>query len=267
MQIQTTENPIGVPCGLVLESPVQQRNGETDALIAEIRRAAKKRRRALAWSMPMILVGMVLTVCVFSRIDIRLSLIIFAVTAGLVAARLSHEAAVWDRLARRAAEAGDIRAIGPLLSVLNARDSSSCNAMEEALIVLIPRVESLSQLSRNARAQLNQLLLCFEMPGLRGGHNAELARCALEMVARFRDCEALPAVRRLAEGFSATRPAASIRDLAGDILADLEDRAALLRPAEDKEDVRTVYLRPVASSGALRDASELLRPDTLPDQK
>ena len=232
---------------------------ESDDLIRELRRAAKRRRRALSWVMPMITVGMVLTICVFSRIDTRLSLWIFAVTAGLIAAALSGDAFAWERLARRAAAVGDVRAIGPLLSVLNSRDSSACGAIEQALVLLIPRVERLSQLSKHARIQLNHLLMCFGMPGLRGGHNAELTRCALEMVARFRDCASLPAVRRLAEGFSATPSTSAIRDLAGAILADLEDRAALLRPASYTGDEATTYLRPAAGVETDSERSELLR--------
>ena len=230
-----------------------------DALIRKMRGAAKRRRRLFAWLRPLILVGMVATIFVFSRLDMRLSLAIFGVSAAMVAVVLASEAGHWGRLAGEAAELRDVRAIGPLLAVLNDRDSSAGEPIEEALIDLLPRVERLDQLSRNARRELNRLLLEFEMPGLRGGHNADLARTALELVAKFRDCSALPAVRRLADGFTATRPAAMIRDLATDILPDLEVRAALLRPSGPLPDNGGSYLRPANESGDLK-SDVLVRP-------
>jgi hypothetical protein len=232
---------------------------EANTLVRSLRRSAKRRRRTAAWIVPLITVGMAATVLVFSRVDIRLSLTIFGVSAAIVAMVLFREAAQWERLAGRAAVLSDVRAIGPLLTVLNDRDSSACETIEEALIELLPRIERLNQLSRTARTELNRLLLEFEMPGLRGGHNADLARAALEVVARFRDCSALPAVRRLAEGFTATRPSAEIRDLATDILPDLEERAALLRPSRAAEEPEHAYLRPAHSQSLGRTSDDLLR--------
>ncbi len=232
---------------------------EADLLVRKIRRAAKRRRRLVAWLTPLIVTGMFATVLVFSRVDMRLSLAIFGVSAAIVAMGLASEAVQWGYMAERAAEIGDFRVIGPLLTVLNDRDSSAGEPIEGALIELLPRVESLGQLSRTARRELNRLLLEFEMPGLRGGHNAELARVALELVARFRDCAALPAVRRLAEGFTATRPAAVIRDLANDILPDLEVRAALLRPAGMEPLDHAVYLRPASGNGTTLGSEDLVR--------
>ena len=233
---------------------------ETDRLIRGIRSAAKRRRRLFAWIAPLIAIGMVSTIFVFSRVDIRLSLIIFAVSAILVAAALARKASQWERLAERAVELGDVRAIGPLLTVLNDRDTGACETIEGALILLLPRVERLSPLSRMARRELNRLLLEFEMPGLRGGHNADLARTALETVARFRDCSSLPAVRRLAEGFTATRPSAAIRDLANDILPDLEERAALLRPSQAESLDNEIYIRAAGGSAPADGADYLVRP-------
>ena len=232
---------------------------EADALIRTLRRTAKRRRRLLAWIVPMIAVGMMGTVLIFSRLDLRLSLAIFGVTAAIVAVGLAREACRWGQAAEQAATLGDVRAIGPLLAVLNDRDSSDCSSIEEALIELLPRVERLNQLSRMARRELNRLLLEFEMPGLRGGHNTDLARSALELVDRFRDCSALPAVRRLADGFTATRPAAAIRDLAIDMLPDLEARAALLRPSANGPEPAISYLRPAAGPRAYT-PDRLLRP-------
>lgn len=252
---------------LAVEVPILEAGGlelveapcEADVLIRDIRRCAKRRLRLHAWLIPLIAVGMITTVLVFSHLDMRLSLAIFGVSAAIVATGLVTVAGQWGRMAERVAELGDVRAIGPLLAVLNDRDSSAGEAIEEALLELLPRVERLDQLSRNARSELNRLLLEFEMPGLRGGHNSELARTALELVARFRDCASLPAVRRLADGFTATRPSAAIRDLANDILPDLEVRAALLRPSRLTPQEPDSYLRPAAGSGSLS-SEDLLRP-------
>jgi hypothetical protein len=241
-------------------SVAESEPSESDLLIRQLRRAAKRRRRLLAWIVPLIVIGMTATVLVFSRVDMRLSLTIFGVSAAIVAFLLGREACQWERMAGRAAAMGDVRAIGPLLTVLNDRDSSAGESIEEALIGLIPRVERLNQLSRTARGELNRLLLEFEMPGLRGGHNAELARAALQLVDRFRDCSALPAVRRLAEGFTATRPSAAIRDLASDILPDLEVRAALLRPCDPDAQPEASYLRPAHSRDFDERPDELVRP-------
>jgi hypothetical protein len=232
---------------------------EADLLVRRMRRAAKRRKRQMAWILPMIAVGMTATVLIFSRLDMRLSLAVFGVTAAMVAFALSQEAGRWGQMADHAVALGDVRAIGPLLAVLNDRDSSAGCAIEEALIELLPKVKRLSQLSRATRRELNRMLLEFEMPGFRGGHNAELARTALELVDRFRDCSALPAVRRLADGFTATRPAAAIRDLAIDMLPDLEVRAALLRPASNSPDPATSYLRPVATASGRFSTDQLMR--------
>lgn len=237
-------------------------SGEANALIRELRRAAKRRRRLFAWAASLVATGLVATVMVFSRVDLRFSLAIFGVTAAIVALGLTREAYRWERNAERAARLRDIRAVGPLLTVLNDRDSSACGAIEETLIELLPQVERMSQLSRNARRELNRLLLQFEMPGLRGGHNAELARIALELVDRLQDCTALPAVRRLAVGFTATRPSAAIRDLATDMLPDLEQRAVLLRASGLGLDADRTYLRPVRAGGKPGPAEHLVRPSS-----
>src|SRR5205823_2524120 len=63
----------------------------------------------------------------------------------------------------------------------------------------------------------------------------------------------------LAEGFTATRPAAAIRDLAMDMLPDLEERAALLRPSAVDGDPRLSYLRPADSQPSQVLSSQLLR--------
>jgi hypothetical protein len=235
------------------------RTADGEQLIRRLRRAAKRRRRLSAWLLPLIAAGMVTTVLVFSRVDMRLSLAVFGVSAAIVALVLTREACRWEGLSRDAAALADVRAIGPLLTVLNDRDSSACESIEETLIALLPRVERLSQLSRAARNEINRLLLGFEMPGLRGGHNADLAHAALDLVVRFRDCAALPAVRRLADGFTATRPSAAIRDLASDILPDLEQRAALLRPSQPRTGHDLAYLRPAYGHDASSGADDLLR--------
>src|SRR5690349_21604338 len=98
---------------------------EADALVRRMRRAAKRRRRLMAWVVPMIAVGMAVTVLIFSRMDMRLSLAVFGVTAAIVAIALSQEAGRWGQLADHAVALGDVRAIGPLLAVLNDRDSSA----------------------------------------------------------------------------------------------------------------------------------------------
>jgi len=232
---------------------------DADRLVRRLRLAVKRRRQLLGWVTPFIVVGMAVTLFVFSRIDLRLSLCIFGVSAAIVAIALTAEAAHWGRLASKAAEIGDVRAIGPLLVVLNERDSSAGEPIEEALIELLPCVQRLSQLSKTARLELNRLLLEFEMPGLRGGHNAELARIALEVVARFRDCSSLPAVRRLADGFTATRPSAAIRDLAGEILPDLEKRAALLRASCRDDDFKS-HLRPAGTGERELASNDLVLP-------
>jgi hypothetical protein len=207
----------------------------------------------------MIAIGMTATILVFSRMDLRLSMAVFGVTAAMIAMALLQEAGRWGQMADQAVALGDVRAIGPLLAVLNDRDSSAGDTIEEALLALLPKVQRLNQLSRSTRRELNRMLLEFEMPGFRGGHNAELARTALELVDRFRDCSALPAVRRLAEGFTATRPAAAIRDLAMDMLPDLEERAALLRPVSDGADPAGSYLRPAASGACRFGPDQLVR--------
>jgi len=248
--------------GSIAEDDLVQRPSgqkEADVLIRRMRQAAKRRRRWMAWIVPMIAVSMTVTVLIFSRMDTRLSLAVFGVTAAMVAIALSQEAGRWGQLADHAVALGDVRAIGPLLAVLNDRDSTAGSAIEEALIELLPKVQRLNQLSRSTRRELNRLLLEFEMPGFRGGHNAELARTALELIDRFRDCSALPAVRRLADGFTATRPAAAIRDLAIDMLPDLEERAALLRPALNEADPAATYLRPAGTTSSRFGPDQLMR--------
>src|SRR5207248_1385369 len=116
------------------EQAPEEEPSEADQLIRDLRRGAKRRRRLFAWLVPMIAVGTIATVLIFSRVDIRLSLAIFGVTAAIVALGLVSEAGQWGRMAERAAELGDIRAIGPLLTVLNDRDSSAGEPIEEALI-------------------------------------------------------------------------------------------------------------------------------------
>lgn len=262
---QETTLAIESPTCKVIDNETTEERSEADLLIRSLRRGAKRRRRLFAWLVPLIGIGIVSTVLIFSRMDMRLSLAIFGVSAAIVAVGLVTEAGQWGRMAERAAELGDVRAIGPLLAVLNDRDSSSGEPIEEALIALLPRVERLGQLSKNARHELNRLLMEFEMPGLRGGHNSELARTALELVARFRDCSALPAVRRLADGFTATRPAAAIRDLAHDILPDLEIRAALLRPSAAAPQDYSNHLRPASAQGAGHNPADLVRPSASED--
>jgi hypothetical protein len=66
-------------------------------------------------------------------------------------------------------------------------------------------------------------------------------------------------VRRLADGFTATRPAAHIRDLANDILPDLETRAALLRPALPEVQDDRDCLRPAPGSRTSVGPEELVR--------
>jgi hypothetical protein len=269
MQQETSlaiEAPIAEECITVLCREISEELREDNTLIRKVRTGAKHRRRVIAWAVPLICVGMTATVLLFSRVDMRLSLTIFAVSAAIVALGLARAAYQWERLARQAADLGDVRAIGPLLTVLNDRDSSACDTIEEALIELLPRVQRLGQLSRTARRELNRLLLGFEMPGWRGGHNAELARLALETVVRFRDCSSLPAVRRLADGFTATRPAAVIRDLANDILPDLEERAALLRPSRLEFHSDRAYLRPVNGNTPACIPDELVRPSQVGDE-
>jgi hypothetical protein len=255
-----TESPISDAYLSVPYMAISEELDEENALIRKIRRAAKRRRRLIAWIVPLIWMGMTATILFLSRVDMRLSLTVFAVSSAIVALGLARAAYQWERLARQAADLGDVRAIGPLLTVLNDRDSSACDTIEEALIELLPRVQQFGQLSRTSRRELNRLLLEFEMPGWRGGHNAELARIALETVVRFRDCSALPAVRRLADGFTATRPSAVIRDLAIDILPILEERAVLLRPSRLEFHSERAYLRPINATTPVCSPDELVRP-------
>ncbi len=236
------------------------RTGDADNLIRLIRRAAKSRRRAYAWIASWIAVSIAATLFMFSRFDTRLSLVLFGASAGLIAIALTRDGNRWRQNALLAASMGDIRAIGPLLTVLNERDSSATDAIEDALIDLLPGVERLDQLSTNARMELNRLLLDFEMPGLRGGHNAELARVALELVGRLQVCSSLQAVRRLADGFTATRPAAVIRDLATDMLPELELRAGLLRASGANDMPARAYLRPAHTAALSVSPDQLLRP-------
>src|SRR5438552_3039988 len=154
MQQQPLPTPENTP-----PDPEAQENlcepSESHLLVRELRKAAKRRRRLLAWIVPLIAIGMTATVLVFSRVDMRLSLTIFGVSAAIVALLLGREACQWERMAERAAELRDVRAIGPLLAVLNDRDSSAGESIEGALIDLLPRVERLNQLSRTARKEIN----------------------------------------------------------------------------------------------------------------
>src|SRR5580693_6969709 len=74
---------------------------EENALIRKVRRAAKRRRRLIAWIVPLICAGMTATVLFFSRVDMRLSLMVFAVCAAIVALALARAAYHWERLARQ----------------------------------------------------------------------------------------------------------------------------------------------------------------------
>src|ERR1041385_7079453 len=89
------------------------------------------------------------------------------------------------------------------LTIFLCGDDSASTSVELALITLLPCVERISQLSREARKGLARLLLREEMGGSQDGsrYNIELILVALQTVGRLQDCYALPAVRRLAQGY------------------------------------------------------------------
>lgn len=235
---------------------------ERRQVMRALRHVAKRRKRIIAWMNPLLYSGIALTLFIGVRSDTRLSIAIFCSTVAAVLGSYFSGLCQMSRLAQRAAELCDIRAIGPLLMLLHNGEDSASSTIEAALITLLPAVAHTNQLSREARKGLASLLMREETGRTATGsrYNVQLIHTALKTVGRLQDCYALPAVRRLAEGYGPIQPVAEIRDLAQDILPCLEKHSLLLRPAMLEQPDGKILLRAVSPTRDETSEEELLRP-------
>src|SRR5689334_10308259 len=88
-------------------------NEDAARLLGRLRTAAKHRKRIAGWMSPLVFAGMVLTIGLGIYVDIRLSVAIFCTMAVAILGAFLSGYYQLNRLALRAGELCDIRAIGP----------------------------------------------------------------------------------------------------------------------------------------------------------
>lgn len=181
----------------------------------------------------------------------------FGATAGV--------GALHNRSANLLAKWEDVRAVGPLLKVLDSQDKTAKKVAEETLIRLLPRFQA-------SEAHLltdDQLSILHHYVTKR--NNVTLVREGILLLDRIGDTTGLETVQRVAQGKGWGKENEEIRILAHDcaeslkVRAEDKNRQTLLRAASAPDAPENVLLRPAQGAGNT-DAETLLRP-AAPERK